>query len=266
MYNFLQLVRNENMKIYSRVQTWIMIGLIVLFQLGLSLLFLFASDQVEIDSWSAMYDETYIIFFFVALFTVVVASNSVANEFSSGTIKLLLIRPWSRSKILLSKYISILLFGLLLGVIMFVLTWGVNLLLFQLDNSQSIVEYKFGSTKDITPIQYMLLYYANKFIELVMLITISFMISAVFRSSMLAIIISLLILTSGVLISRALFAFGFEWVDYVLFLHMNFIRYLDENPLKEEFTLAYSVAVYGVYYVIFMATTWFVFNKRDVSN
>lgn len=266
MFNFLQLVRNENMKIYSRVQTWIMIGMIVLFQFGLTALFLFVPEEVGIDSWSAMYEETYIIFFFVAIFTVVVASNSVANEFTNGTIKLLLIRPWSRSKILLSKYISILLFGLLLGAIMFLLTWGVNLLLFDYDNSQSIVRNTFGSTKDVTPFQYMLLYYANKFIELVMLITISFMLSAVFRSSVLAIIVSLLILTSGVWISRALFALGYEWVDYILFLHMNFVRYLDENPLKEEFTLAFSMAVYGVYYVIFMATTWFVFNKRDVAN
>ncbi|MBW7476750.1 ABC transporter permease [Paenibacillus oenotherae] len=266
MFNFWQLVRNENLKIYSRIQTWFMIGFIVILQIGLSALLKFIPSEFEPISWAAMFEQTYILFFFIAIFTVVVAANSVANEFSSGTIKLLLIRPWSRSKILLSKYVSILLFGLLLGAIMFVLTLGVNLLLFPFDNSNSVVHESFGSVRDMRPIEYILLYYGNKFIELVMLVTISFMMSAVFRSSVLAIVLSLLILTSGMGIARILFALGYEWVDYVLFLHMNFVPYLDGAPRKEEFTLPFSMAVYGVYYVIFIATTWFIFNKRDVSS
>ncbi|MCS0542579.1 ABC transporter permease, partial [Aeromonas veronii] len=41
----------------------------------------------------------------ITLFTIVVGASSVASEFTWGTIKLLLIRPVSRAKILLSKYL-----------------------------------------------------------------------------------------------------------------------------------------------------------------
>lgn len=59
------------------------------------------------------------------------AGDSLAGEFSTGTIKLLLIRPASRLKILLSKYASMIMFGLLLLVILFVVSVSVNGLLYR---------------------------------------------------------------------------------------------------------------------------------------
>ena len=54
---------------------------------------------------------------FILIFSVIVAGTIVSNEFQKGTIKLLLTRPYSRNKILLSKYIvsiiSILIFIIL---------------------------------------------------------------------------------------------------------------------------------------------------------
>lgn len=41
------------------------------------------------------------------IFTIILAADSIAGELSGGTFKLLLIRPASLSKILLSKYISV---------------------------------------------------------------------------------------------------------------------------------------------------------------
>ncbi|WP_412095571.1 ABC transporter permease, partial [Bacillus inaquosorum] len=53
------------------------------------------------------------------LFTIIIAAGIVANEFNWGTIKLLMIRPLNRFQILLSKYITVLLFGFLLLFILF---------------------------------------------------------------------------------------------------------------------------------------------------
>ena len=39
----------------------------------------------------------------IALFSIIIAGGILTNEYSSGTIKLLMIRPWKRYKILLSK-------------------------------------------------------------------------------------------------------------------------------------------------------------------
>ena len=54
----------------------------------------------------------------VTLFSVIVGSASVASEFTDGTIKQLLIRPHPRWAILLSKYLSVILYAIvLLGVL-----------------------------------------------------------------------------------------------------------------------------------------------------
>ncbi|MFD2875395.1 ABC transporter permease [Paenibacillus rhizoplanae] len=52
------------------------------------------------------------------------AADSVAGEFTWGTIKLLLIRPWSRSKILLSKYISLVIFSLVSTGVLILFGYG----------------------------------------------------------------------------------------------------------------------------------------------
>ncbi|MBO1915152.1 ABC transporter permease, partial [Microvirga sp. 3-52] len=58
----------------------------------------------------------------VTLFTIIASAGILASEFSQGTIKMLLSRPVKRWKILTSKYLTILLFGLLLTVLVYVFT------------------------------------------------------------------------------------------------------------------------------------------------
>src|SRR5690606_35934875 len=67
----------------------------------------------------------------VTLFTIIVAGDSLAGEFATGTIKLLLIRPANRTKILLSKYFASLLFGLLLLAVLFVVSVLANGVLYR---------------------------------------------------------------------------------------------------------------------------------------
>ena len=56
----------------------------------------------------------------VTLLMIIASAGIVASEFSQGTIKMLLSRPVKRWKILTSKYVTVLLFGLLLTVVTYV--------------------------------------------------------------------------------------------------------------------------------------------------
>jgi len=262
MFDFFQLVGNENMKIYRRSRTWVMLGILVILVLAISIVAKFVGDG-DSNNWTMMSMESLVLFSLVTIFTVVISADSVAGEFTAGTIKLLLIRPWSRSKILLSKYISLLLFALLQAVIVFVLTFVVNMLLFGYDGSDNVTQTVLGSSRDIPPLAYMLLYYMYEFISLIVVVTLAFMISTVFRSGGLAIGLSLFVLLGGGTIAGLVSLMDYAWVDYILFLHLNLTEHLAGRP--SEFTLGYSLGVIGVYYVIFVALTWYIFNKRDVA-
>ena len=67
---------------------------------------------------------------FAGLFAIIIAAGIVASEFNWGTIKLLLIRPIDRGKILASKYLAVIVFALMLLSVLFVFSTLLGLILF----------------------------------------------------------------------------------------------------------------------------------------
>lgn len=263
MANFFKLIQNENMKIYRRPRTYVMMGIIAALVLMISILWLSFGDK-NTSMWDVVYMESTILFMLVTIFTVVVAASAVAEEFTSGTIKLLLIRPWSRSKILLSKYISIVLFAIMLAVLLFACTLLVNWLCFGI-SAQPDVKATFPMGESASVFSFMLKYYGLTLISSIVTVTLAFMLSTVFRSSGLAIGISLFLLLVVNSFSMLLVGLKYKWVDYVLFLHLDLTQYLFGAPTRQGMSLGFSLGVLGGYYILFVALTWYIFNKRDVA-
>ncbi|WP_276353960.1 ABC transporter permease [Cohnella caldifontis] len=254
MANFWGLILNENMKIYRRLRTWIMFAFVVIVPLAVSPMLYYADRGVGVfDSWSVTVVEGEILFLLINIFAVVIAADSVAGEFSRGTIKLLLIRPWSRSSILLSKYAALFLFALALMIAAFAVSMAINLPLFgSIDGSKALA------------------YYGLHAIALVFVVTFAFMLSAALRSNGLAIGLSIFLLMASITrLFDALFGLTDKaWVKYVGFMHLNLVNYLEggAGPIpNQETTLGFSVAVVAVYVVVFNLVTWTVFRKRDVA-
>ncbi|MEV5027345.1 ABC transporter permease [Paenibacillus sp. LPE1-1-1.1] len=264
MGNFLPLVQNENMKIYRRPRTWVMTGILIVLVLTISILWVIFGGR-DTSMWDVAFMESSILFLLVTIFTVVIAAGGVAEEFTSGTIKLLLIRPWSRSKILLSKYISVMIFALLLAVLLFGSTLLVNWICFGINASPDI-KPTFVGEDGSSALVYMLKYYGLTLISLVVTVTLAFMLSTIFRSSGLAIGMALFLLLGVNSFVGLIAMLEYKWIDYLLFIHLNLTQYLDGNPMRQGMTMGYSIGVLGVYYVIFIALTWYIFNKRDVAS
>ncbi len=66
----------------------------------------------------------------VSLFTIIVAASIVSSEFKWGTIKLLLIRPISRGKILWTKYVNVLIFSISMLIFSFLINLIIGAILF----------------------------------------------------------------------------------------------------------------------------------------
>ncbi|SFE01491.1 ABC-2 type transport system permease protein [Bacillus sp. OV194] len=201
---------------------------------------------------------------FILIFTIIIAGGMVASEFSWGTIKLLLIRPVSRTTILASKYISTLLYALLMILITFVVSWLLGGVLFGFEGSpQSYLSYMDGKVVEENMIWHMWKEYGFASIMLLMMATFAFMMSTVFRNSSLAIGFSIFLSLSGTLIVN--FFSKYDWVKYILFANVDLKQYFDGTPFIKGMTLNFSLTVLAVYFVIFIALTWIVFKKRDVA-
>jgi len=202
---------------------------------------------------------------FIGVFTIIIAAGMVSSEFSWGTIKLLLIRPMNRSKILLSKYITVVLFGVLMLTVLYVVSAVVGLALFGLpEESFPHLAFVNGEVVERNLFLNLIGEYFLSSIDVLMLATMAFMISAVFRNSSLAIGLSLFLMFMGGTITMLLAA-RYEWAKYILFANTNLAVYFDGVPPVEGMTLSFSIIILVLHFALFQLLAFFVFAKRDVA-
>src|SRR5699024_11864309 len=75
----------------------------------------------------------------IGICLIIVASSIVAREFTSGTIKFLLIRPISRNKVLLSKLFTIILISMMYLLLLFGASFIIGLLLTDINATADFV-------------------------------------------------------------------------------------------------------------------------------
>lgn len=263
----LNLIQNENMKIYRRLRTWILVAILLIIE-GLAYWIYYKNGGgSSTELWQGVKFGANLLT--VPLFlTVIIAADSVAGEFSGGTIKLLLIRPASRAKILLSKYISVFVFLLFLMVVLFVTSYIVSGLLYGFGSSTEMFSYT-GTDGLLHQVSYAadtFRTYGFESVEVIMILSLAFMVSAVFRSSAIAITISIVLIFVGQTIGEIIK--HYSWAKYYLFLNTDLSKYFIQNgpALDSATTLQFSIFVLIAYFVIFNGLSWYVFKKRDVAS
>lgn len=198
----------------------------------------------------------------VTLFVVIAAASIVATEFSQGTIKMLLSRPVKRWKILTSKYVTSILYALFLTVVAIVATIIAGYLFFD-SGGGSILEYKNGSVVEISYWGRVLTLYGLQLVGVLIYTTFAFMIGSVFRSSSLAIGLSIFLLFMGP--NVVFFLSRFEFTKYILFTHTDLTGYITGNMFIDGISMPFSIAVLAVYVLIFLVISYWSFMRRDVT-
>ncbi|GGF34227.1 hypothetical protein GCM10010954_36610 [Halobacillus andaensis] len=317
MNNFIQLIKNEQMKMYSQTATWVMLIILAVLVVGIGVFFkvdgMLMEDsgepsenweeqlqaeneqlQQEIDKepgFSGMNEETiamnqyrldheippddYDAWNFVqenrsnisliSLLTIIVAASIIANEFKWGTIKLLLIRPISRTKILAAKYVSVLVYAITMLLFLYVLSFITGSLLFGFASiNEPYLFMKDGEVQEAPIFQHTASQYLLSSVNLVMMATFAFMISTVFRNSALAIGVAIFLMMSGNTIVG--FFANQEWAKYILFANTDLNQFFTGTPMISGLTLGFSITVLIAYLIIFLGLAWVFFTKRDVTN
>lgn len=222
------------------------------------------STNVEYSAWDFVSDCIQLISI-AGLFTIIIAAGIVANEFNWGTVKLLLIRPLSRTKILLSKYLTVLLFGFVSILVVFAFSFILGSILFGLpEEGYPYLHYSNGIVKEQSMLLHLISFYGLNSISLLMLTTMAFMISSVFRNSSLAIGISIFLMFMGSTVT-VLLANWFDWAKYLLFANTDLTQYFEGTPLVSGMTMSFSIIMLFVYFIVFNGLAFLVFKKRDVA-
>ena len=207
---------------------------------------------------------------FLIVVVVMIAGTIVSEEFNKGTIKLLLVKPYTRNKILLAKAITtfiMIIFVIVVTIVMQILIGGI---IFGFDSlSEPVATYNFNTnTIEETNI------FVNLGIQtltqlpmIILLATLAFAISTIFRNSTLAITISLLGYMAGSIINQLAIAYNLQFMKY--FVTMNWDLNIYANgalPYIEGMNMTMSIIICIVYFLIMVIPTFIIFKKRNIKN
>ncbi|WP_239984752.1 ABC transporter permease [Sporolactobacillus pectinivorans] len=214
--------------------------------------------------WSFVANSTSMMVLVISIFTIIVVSNSIASEFNTGTIKLLMIRPISRTEILLSKYISSLLFSIMCLVVLFIFSWLIGGLFFGFSGANEVhLSYTNGVVHESSWILATWGNYLLDGVQLIMMVTLAGVISAIFRNGGLAIGLTIFLMMG----SNTILAFisQYDWVKYVLFTNLDLNQYYNGQQMRNDMSLGFSLIVLAAYYLIFAVAGWLFYTKRDIK-
>ena len=161
---------------------------------------------------------------------IIVTANNIALEYSSGTIRLLLIRPRKRSKIILSKFCALFTTGVIVSLAVFIVVIVVSIILngavygvWDMFTSDLIC---FSSVIKISSLLYSL---AKLFLPLLsglFLLSLAFMMAVVTRKAALAIIAPIVVNSMGSIIQM----FAMNYAGKYPVLKFTILPYLDLGP------------------------------------
>ncbi|MBK5242847.1 MAG: ABC transporter permease [Clostridium sp.] len=221
-------------------------------------------EPVKANSLWGFVETSSAIISLISLFAIILGGKIVANEFSEGTIKLLLIRPSKRWKILLSKYITIMGQTILMLLVLFIVSFVLGGILFSFKGAATpYIANSGGKITEINMVAHIVQIYGLQCVNLVMMVTLAFMISSVFRNSAMAIGIGVFLLT---IVQPIIFflSLKFDWVKFILFANTDLNQYINGEPLIEGMTMTFSIIVLVVYFIIFNTISYLGFTKRDI--
>lgn len=207
---------------------------------------------------------------FIIVMIIMIAGTIVSEEFNKGTIKLLLVKPYSRNKILLAKFITVFLmiaFFILAVVVMELLVGGI---IFGYDSlSVPILVYDFTtqSLQSLNIFSYLGIEIMTQLPKLILLATLAFACSTLFTNSAVAIAIPLLGYMSADMINMLVVQFKVQFMKFFVSLNWNFEEYLFGNlPKMEGMTVGFSIVICMLYFVAMLIPTFIVFKKKNIKN
>ncbi len=209
----------------------------------------------------------------IIVLIVIISGSIVSEEFNKGTIKLLLVRPYSREKILLAKFITIILIILFaiisLQIMQFVL--GIIILGTQSLNIPVVVyNFNINSIQTMSLIKYMFINTLAKLPLYILVSTIAFFVSTMFSNTSIGITIALLGYMSSVIINTLIsiaYSKNIKFLKYFITMHWDFTEYMFGNlPTYSFVNLPLSIIMCILYFLFMIIITFILFKRKEIKN
>ena len=207
---------------------------------------------------------------FLIVVVVMIAGTIVSEEFNKGTIKLLLVKPYTRNKILMAKAITTLIMIIFIIVVTLVMQILIGGIIFGFGSlSEPVVAYNFNTNtmEEMNIFANLGVQTLTQLPMIILLATLAFAISTLFTNSTLAITISLLGFMSASIINQLAIGYDLQFMKYFVTMNWDLSIYANGAlPYMEGMNMTMSIIICVIYFLIMMIPTFIVFKKRNIKN
>lgn len=208
-------------------------------------------------------------YFLILVFVIMIAGGIVSDEFNKGTIKSLLTIPYSRSKVLLSKFLTILLlvpFIIIFTVIVELVVGGIVFGFSSL--SIPVVSYNLsaGNLNIINIFEYVALMSIASIPKIVLLATLAFALSTIINNTAFAIALTLCGTIASEIINSFALTFNIKLLNYFVTTCWDLENYLFGGVSPFGISLPRALITCLVYFIIMIVVSFIVFKKKDIKN
>ena len=207
---------------------------------------------------------------FIIVVIIMIAGTIVSEEFNKGTIKLLLVKPYTRNQILLSKFLTVLIiseFVIVSTILMQILVGGILFGFGSIFEPVVVYNLSANAIQEINIFAYLGIQTLTQLPIIILLATLAFAISTIFSNSALAITISLLGYMGASIINQLAIAYKLTFMKYFVTMNWDLSQYLFGGlPYMEGMNLITSIIICVVYLLIMLIPTFIIFKKRNIKN
>lgn len=206
----------------------------------------------------------------ILIVIVMIGGSIVSDEYSKGTIKLLLIRPHSRSKILTAKLISLILSIILTFIIISLMQLIIGGIFFGFDSLNiPVIVYNLttNTTQTYNIFIYLIIMFLVNLPKYILIGTLAFSIGTIFKNTALATTIGILGYMGSGIINMLVINHNIEIFKYFVTLNWDLGEYLFGGlPSFSFVSLPFSIAICILYFIIMLTPTYIIFKKNNIKN
>lgn len=206
----------------------------------------------------------------IVMVVVIVAGVSISEEFNKGTVKLLLVRPYSRTKILISKLIAVFITMLITTATILLLQFIIGGIVYGFGTyMMNVVQFDFTTNSIVTLniFAYLGLIFICKLPIFILIGTLAFALSTLFLNSPLAVALPILGYMGSDVINMIAISYKWDWVKYFVTPNWDLSQYLfGGTPMFSGISIEFSITICAIYFVIMLVASIVSFKKRNIKN
>ncbi len=207
---------------------------------------------------------------FVIIIAIMLTGTTISDEFNKGTIKLLLVRPYSRRKILASKLIACLvtlIISILVITIIEIIFSGFTYGFDTINVPAIIYNYNTNSIVTMNVFMYMLINLLKILPLIIILALVAFVVATLSANTAVAIVIAFLVYFVSNIVNQLTMLFQSKWIMIIPTLNWDLTQYsYGHLPTIEGMNLGFSITICAVTIISLLVIAFEAFTRKNIKN